>query len=527
MNAPSPRGARTDFDRLLILLSFALGFLALGVLLAYHNIGDSDLWARLAAGASVWETGRVFESDPFAFTPKLEHWIDHEWGAGFIYFGLIRFFGPTSLLLFKIVSAFTALGLAVGAARRLGVRPETLLLLGVPCALALLPGYVPVVRSHALTYMFFAFTLYGLEQMRAGRRWPAFVLVPLMIVWANSHGGFVSGLGTIGVYTAESLLRRRHVPLFALTLASCAAVTFINPYGVRYWQYLIPALLHDRPHIEEWQPLPLWRWDSFVGFRLAFVIVTACILAGWKGTRERLSLPGMVMLALTAYLAWSSRRHAPFFGLAALAFAGPFIESALGRLPFASRLNGDEAPVRPAHLMAALYVVLTLAVLFTYQAGLSFRVLAPVGFFPVRESDILMYSGARGNLAVPFRWGSYALWRHYPELKVSMDGRYEETYPESTFEMDRNFYGMLGEDWDRLIHDFEVHYIMVDLKTSPLRPEHLAPRGYHLVYVNEDGGSALFAAADRAAELRAFIVNRLPDQTIEPLDAAIVEDWWP
>lgn len=522
MNAP---GRTADFDRLLIALSFVLGFLALGIALAYHNIADSDLWARLAAGAAVWETGRVFESDPFAFTPTLERWIDHEWGAGVIYFGLIKLFGPTSLFVFKILSAFTALILVLVTGRQLGVRPETLLLLGLPCALAVLPGYVPVVRSHALTYMFFAFTLFALEEMRAGYRWPAFALVPLMIVWANSHGGFVSGLGTIGIYTVESLIRRRYIPLFALTLAACVAVTFINPYGFRYWQYLIPALLHDRPHIEEWQPLPLLARDSFIGFRIAFVFVVLCVAAGWKTARERLSWPGLVMLALTAYLAWSSRRHAPFFGLAALAFAGPFVESALARLPFASRMN-DDVPLRPAQLVTALYVLLLLAALFIYQAGLRFHVLAPVGFYPVRESDILMYSGARGNLAVPFRWGSYALWRHYPELKVSMDGRYEETYPESTFELSRNFYRMEGPDWDRLLRDFDVHYIMVDLKTSPLRPEQLAPRGYALVYASEAGGSGLFATADRAPALRRFVEHRLPDETIEPLDAAIVNDWW-
>ncbi len=43
--------------------------------------------------------------------------------------------------------------------------------------------------------------------MRAGRRWPAFVIPMTMLVWANVHGGFVVGLIAIAVYAA--LMRTR------------------------------------------------------------------------------------------------------------------------------------------------------------------------------------------------------------------------------------------------------------------------------------------------------------------------------
>lgn len=524
----SPLAAPSDrarMERIMGGLCLLLGFFALDAVLGFFNIADSDLWARLAAGAGVWKHGRVFPSDPFAFTPTLPEWIDHEWGAGVIFYGLIRSFGPGSLMLFRTAAAVAALAMALLLARRGGARREAVLLLALPCAIAVVPGYVAVVRSHALTYLFFAFTLLALDLIRNGHRWPAFVLVPLMAVWANCHGGFVSGLGATGVFACEALLRRRHRVILLSTLAAMLAATLLNPWGARYWVYLIPALLHDRPEIVEWQPLPLLRMDSFIGFRISFVLVVIAALMAARELRARLSPAEAVMLALTAYLGWSSRRHAPFFGIAALAFAPPLVESAL--LGLRSRLPaGATRAFRPIHGVVILYALAFLAARERFGGESGSRVLAPVGFYPVRETDLLMYSGARGTLAVPFRWGSYALWRLYPRILVSIDGRYEETYPESTFLLNQDFFNMRGPEWDRLVREHRPDYVMLELRYSPLRPEHLADAGYETVYSDEEAGSVLLARGELAPALREFAKAQLPPETIEPLDASITDSWW-
>ena len=63
----------------------------------------------------------------------------------------------------------------------------------------------------------------------------------------------------------------------------------------------------------------------FNSYRVLFFIVLFVVLSGWRRA-ERKNWPGLVMLAITAALAWRSRRHAPFFGVAALAFAGPYLQ---------------------------------------------------------------------------------------------------------------------------------------------------------------------------------------------------------
>jgi hypothetical protein len=307
-----------------------------------------------------------------------------------------------------------------------------------------------------------------------------------------------------------------------LVLAACVAVTVVNPYGLKFWTYLIPALLNKRAQITEWQPLPVFGGDIFIGFRVLFGLVVLLALVAWRHT-EKKSWPGLVMLMLTAIISWRSRRHGAFFGVAALAFAGPFASVAYQRLM--AHLPGRmRERLNPGLVVVLLYGLLAFYAAAWVLPRSSFQVLSPVGLYPVREVDILSRAQAEGNLAVPFDLGSYATWRLYPRIKVSMDGRYEAAYPESTFRLNEDFFTRHGAGWDRLIREYLVDYVILELQPGHLRPEDLYNRGYVLIWRTGDK-TALMALEKHAARLRQ-VAAELPDTTINPLDAQIPESWW-
>jgi hypothetical protein len=184
---------------------------------------------------------------------------------------------------------------------------------------------------------------------------------------------------------------------------------------------------------------------------------------------------------------------------------------------------GDRLP--PGRAVLLLYGGLAFYTAAHFLPAASLQVLTPVGLYPVREVDILSRARAEGNLAVPFRLGSYATWRLYPRIKVSMDGRYETTYPESTFRLNEDFHQFQGTNWDQLIRQYAVDYVILDLHSGKLRPEDLQARGYVLIWRTE-GASALMALEKHAAKLQA-VAAALPPTTIDPLDARIPETWWP
>jgi hypothetical protein len=500
-------GLQRNGSTALCFLLLFLGVFAFGTVLAFHNITDGDLWAKLAIGSSVLRQGHLLRHDVFAFTPVLPRYIDHEWGAGLVFFAMIDWFGPAALMILKIALAFGAIGFAMLAARRQGCGWNTVFLLAIPAAACLLPGYVPVVRSHAFTFFLFAVTLVCLEELRREHRWAAAVLPLAMMAWANLHGGFVVGLGVVFLYAAAAAVEGKSFRLTAGAALACAAVTLLNPYGWRFWQYLVPALLHPRARIEEWRPLPLLARDDFWGFRILFAATVGALCLG-RGALSRKNLPAVAVLCLTACLGWRSRRHGPFFAVAALAFAGPFFEAAWQR--FAPRLRWN-----PWLATTAVYGAAALCVAVWFLPGAYLQPLTPVGEDPVREADILSLAGAKGNLATPFGWGSYLAWRLFPNLKISMDGRYETAFPESTFALNNAFYDKSG-DWRELLRDYKVDYVILDLQNERLRPEDLAPIGYELVW-RQENRSALLALPEHAAALKKTAAA-LPPVTIDPLD---------
>jgi len=485
-----------------------LGMLALAVMLAFHNITEGDLWAKLALGSSLWNTGHLPRHDVYAFTPTLPIYVDHEWGAGAVFYALLRWFGPPSLITLRMVLALGLLALGFVTGRRAGCETNVLLLLAVPAAACILTGYIPIARSHVFTFFLFAATLCCLEELRRGARWPAAVLPAVMLLWSNLHGGFVVGLAVIFIYAAAGVLAGNRAGLMLFMVAACAAATLINPYGLDFWRYLIPALRHPRPRIPEWRPLPALAWDDFWGFRLLFVLTAAALAAGWKRV-ERKNWAGLAVLGVTAWMGWRSRRHGPFLGAAALACAGPYFQAVW-------RGRFDLLPAA-----GVLYTAIAFWVAIRFLPGASLIPLSPIGEDPVREVDILALAGARGNVATPFAWGSYVSWRLYPNIKISMDGRYEAVYPESTFDLNNAFYDHQG-DWLRLCRQFKVDYVILDLQSDPLRPEQLEAAGYTLI-TNTANVSALLCLPEHALLLQKA-ARDLPPVTEDPLDVRSRKD---
>jgi hypothetical protein len=102
-----------------------------------------------------------------------------------------------------------------------------------------------------------------------------------------------------------------------LTLVACFLATFVNPWGIRLWQYVLTELSHDtnRRYIAEWQPASA-RVDPWSGVALS-VIAAVLVGAGFVAERRRRDVAGLapfhwvatcVPLIAMAYL---SVRHVP------------------------------------------------------------------------------------------------------------------------------------------------------------------------------------------------------------------------
>ncbi|MBX7074093.1 MAG: hypothetical protein K1X71_13190 [Pirellulales bacterium] len=420
------------------------------------RLGDPDLWGRLVVGELFLRAGAMPAADPFAYTPTLPLWVDHEWLTGVVFYSLFQVWGDAGILVFKTLLGLAAVGLTWLTARRAG---STWLAMVAMFAVAMpVFGYGLMPRAQLFTYFFFALWLYLLEgYRRGGERWPMFALPITMVAWCNLHGGFLAGMGLLTLYAVGMIGDRRGRLLLGMLL-TCACATLINPYGFDYWLYLIPAVTMRRPGVAEWAPVP-WNVTYFPFWILAILAVAAL----WQLRDQwRQSLAPMLVIGVTLVLAMRHARHMPLFAIACCGLT-PGILFPRPR-PYCSLIG----VARRADVLMALTMLLLACFQLYGMAALD----GPAEFalpqstaienmviYPVNAIDFLQRDPQGGNLAVPFNWGEYAIWRLWPTCRVSLDGRYETAYPDATVQMVDDFFAVRG-DWRALIDQYPTRLVL-------------------------------------------------------------------
>jgi hypothetical protein len=223
----------------------------------------------------------------------------------------------------------------------------------------------------------------------------------------------------------------------------------VNPYGPSLPAFLVQDMLRDRP-ISEWASIPLFDLSN-AHFKAAVLLAIGGLLL----RRER-RLWEVAIVAATAAAAFRHERHMPLFAI----LAAPYLGETLGLL--AARLRqrivggafsvGATASVSVGALaIAAVQLVSTVRIHHATHGNIF---VAPEEF-PVHAVRFIRENGLRGNLAVPFDWGEYAIWHLYPDCRVSIDGRYTTAYPSNVIDSGWRFIdGSPG--WDALLQDASV-----------------------------------------------------------------------
>ena len=178
---------------------------ALGLVLLVYGLvlscsfleADEDLWGRMAMGRLIVSGREIPRQDVFAYVPTKPLWIDHEWLAGLVFFGIYEHLGGGGLVLLRSFLGLAVLGLAYVAGRLVGGAPLAVGAVGLAVLPLLLHGFNTVVRAQAFSFVLFALFLAVLE---SGKGRLLAVLVVASALWGNLHGGVVTGLLLLAVY---------------------------------------------------------------------------------------------------------------------------------------------------------------------------------------------------------------------------------------------------------------------------------------------------------------------------------------
>ncbi len=541
---PASEGASGDGaagDRRDRLWRGGIAVLLVGILirLVSDTMADPDLWGHIRFGELTRRLGGVTLADPYSYLTLGHPWINHEWLSEVIFSKVWDSLHTPGLVALKTAFVVVILLLVYRRLWRSGLGPLRAGLVLVALAIPALLG-LGTVRPQLFTYLAFVLTLLILERAeRGGAAGWLWLLPPLFAVWVNLHGGVLAGLGVLVVWAASRVVLalqgswrrrraadggaaaadggaaaadgggrgpRREAPrpgaLVAIAVALAAAgALLLNPYGVRLPLFLLRTATVPRPDISEWKALPIRSSLGLV--YLAYVVGGAWILRS-SPRRPRPAL--LAVLGVVAILPLTAVRHLPLFGLALGVLLAPDLGAVLGPKRRHPTPGGRAAPWLAA--LAGLVGVLTAA-----RSIPSFRCIemGPQSGgldYPARAVGLLQRSGARGNLAVFFNWGEYAIWKLEPAMKVGMDGRRETVYPDFAYREYLDWLGGVG-DWDRFLELGPADLALVPRDRPVYNLMSLSP-GWPRVY--QDTLAAVFArrgSAD-AARVRAARPPDLP-----------------
>jgi hypothetical protein len=274
------------------------------------RIGSDSQWL-VALGHDIARSGSVPSGIPFAGTPTAQ-WPNSLVLAELTFDGLDSALGVRGLLLAQLLAVAIALVVLARDARAGGADP-----IGVSGALLIASvGALPalaIVRVQLFSIALFPVLLLLLrDQARTPSR-RIWLVLPLLALWSNLHGGALLGLGVTLGYLALDRGRRR--PLQSGVVAVCSAAALCaTPALLRTVDYYHGVLTNAAAQqgSGEWGPLSLTS-------PLDIVLALAALTLLWRVWRARPPLWEGAVLVVLAVLTVRADRNGVWLLLFAVA----------------------------------------------------------------------------------------------------------------------------------------------------------------------------------------------------------------
>lgn len=414
-------------------------------------LADGDTGWHIRTGEWVLNNWRWPYQDLFSFSKPGEPWYAWEWLADVVLALCHRIANLGGV----VTGAALLITTSACLTWRRMLREQANVMVAMP-VLMLALGAASIhflARPHLFTLLLWPLALAALERERASRK-AIWWLLPLAVVWANLHGGFVALLASLALWgagrTAESWLAGgkrcalKSATRYAALLAGCLAASLINPYGWRLHAHIASYLSSDwiRNLVEEFQS-PRFRSEHSLYFEL--LLFASLMLAPALVRRGRIS--EAVLVIFWAHAALVSARHVPLFAL----LVAPLVAregTALARW-LAVQLGPRSVPaifeavsrdLAPGFRQPSVWAAAGLAAVVAATPASQWPRDFPEQKFPVGLVERWRERLAGSRVFTSDQWADYLIYRFYPQQRVYFDGR-------------SDFYGReLGQEYLKMAH---------------------------------------------------------------------------
>jgi len=463
---------------------------------------DTDTWWHLRAGGWMWEQKQILQVDQFSYTREGVDWHYPGWLVEIPMYLIFRSLGPGGLNIWT-ATMVTLTFLCLWPAMQGGVFLRAF----VTILAATVSGVYWAARPYLVTFLLAACFLRILEDFRWRRVDHLFWLPLLMVLWANSHGGFAAGFLIWGVYFfwfafswirhlagRKGVLAGSHeassfdVGADLRRMAIVGALLFVavslNPSGPEMLLYPFKTVgieaLQD--YIQEWQS-PDFHELQVQPFAWMLLLILGVVGAA----RIRMALTDFLLVSGFALMGFMAGRNIALFALAAPLMLTRHAAHLVNEMEQQVAVLKTPPKRPPARNRAALniFLLILLASAVTLKAALVYpeeaNEKAFARYLPVNAVHFLQEEGLPGKLFNSYNWGGYLLWA-LPEYPVFIDGRtdlYQGDVIDQWLQVVR-----LEPGWEEVLSRYQVRLVLIE-KGSTLDRELRDHQGWELRYQDE------------------------------------------
>ena len=458
---------------------------------ASRPIGDADFWFHLKTGQYIFTTGNIPRTELFSFTYRGIPWVAHGWLSGVFFYAVYAVAGLKPLIF--IFALLTAIAFWI-AYKRAHSHPFFAAVVVLIAVWAALPNIG--VRPRVFTILFASIYLALLARFARGvkDRW-IWLLVPLLALWTNLHGGFFIGPALVALTAVGMVLDRwagvleepetfrSRLRTLALVFFGCVLAGLVNPYGIKLYTWSIAVLRSSiyQNTVTDWLS-PNFHLPEQRPFML-LILLTVTVLA-LSPKRPR---PSEVLLFLaTLYATLKTQRNAVIFALVTAPLLANYFQVWFEATRYGKSFAVDRANPRLARLVG----IALLLPLIPFVLKLKSTVYGPLTQetmrVPINAVEYLKQNGITGNtFTAPNVWGAYVFWAA-PNNPVYIDGR--DVYPDTFVQEYVNI--IYGEkDWRGPFDQRGVQIVVVE-PNSLLARELGESGGWERIY--QDDMSVVF-----------------------------------
>lgn len=445
------------------------------VICLIRDIRFNDLGHYLRMGEVMIQTRSLLSQDIFTHTfPGLQY-INSGWLSQVILAWCVKIAGLHGLILIKIVILIIAMLLCFLLFQRLAadyvitilfisyaavlgftnweIRPQTF---AIPLFICLF-SYLYVRKE----ITFFAIALFA----------------SLTALWANLHSSYPLALLLVGIFGMGELMdgllsaRNSSAPIrdkfkdiagkprmkALLLLAAVLTIsTLANPYGLNLWKEVWMNWSISAVRSVEWHPTSM---TDFTGYCfIASVAITGIVL---KCSTRRTSATEFLLIVVFMFAAFRSLRMVMWWGIVSAPILVVHFKSIhLIEHRIMAKATKQEKAGESSFINMAIMVVMLIVLLVNlpWSRSILGRT-ATTGLVnpnkePVAIASYLRQQPTHGNMINNANWGSYLIWRLWPDYKVFMDTRLH-IIPQQIF---NDYLDIMNghADWEKLLNRYDI-----------------------------------------------------------------------